>query len=594
MYLRSTRRIKDGKEHRYWSLVESRRCASGRVVQRPILYLGEINDSQHAAWCRMIEGFDEDSRRSRQLALFPAERALPEHAKADGVQVRLGAMQLHRPRQWGACWLACQLYEQLGLDQFWAPRLPDSREGTCWRRVLQTLVCYRLIDPGSEWRLHRQWFEQSAMADLLGADDALVGKDTLYRCLDKILAHKEALFSHLRGRWQDLFGASFEVLLYDLTSTYFESPPPDDEADKRRHGYSRDKRGDCVQVVIALIVTPEGFPLAYEVLPGNTADNTTLRTFLRRIEAQYGRAQRIWVMDRGIPTEAVLSEMRQAEPPVSYLVGTPKGRLTRMEQALIGQPWQAVRPGVDVKLLSEEQDLYILAQSRARIDKERAIRRRQLKRLWKRLGELSMMRLSRDQLVMKLGAARAKSPAAWRLLDVKVDPETASFRYELNRTKLRRVLRREGRYLLRTNLCARDPAELWRFYIQLVEVEAAFKTLKDDLALRPIHHQSERRIEAHIFVAFLAYCLHVTLRARLRRVAGGLTPRAVLDKFAAIQILDVHFPTTDGRTLILTRHTELRADQKLLVRQLNLDLPPQPPPRITAQQPVRRTPVPAP
>jgi transposase len=594
MYLRSTRRIKDGKEHRYWSLVESRRCASGRVVQRPILYLGEINDSQHAAWCRMIEGFDEDSRRSRQLALFPAERALPEHAKAYGVQVRLGAMQLHRPRQWGACWLACQLYEQLGLDQFWAPRLPDSREGTCWRRVLQTLVCYRLIDPGSEWRLHRQWFEQSAMADLLGADDALVGKDTLYRCLDKILAHKEALFSHLRGRWQDLFGASFEVLLYDLTSTYFESPPPDDEADKRRHGYSRDKRGDCVQVVIALIVTPEGFPLAYEVLPGNTADNTTLRTFLRRIEAQYGRAQRIWVMDRGIPTEAVLSEMRQAEPPVSYLVGTPKGRLTRMEQALIGQPWQAVRPGVDVKLLSEEQDLYILAQSRARIDKERAIRRRQLKRLWKRLGELSMMRLSRDQLVMKLGAARAKSPAAWRLLDVKVDPETASFRYELNRTKLRRVLRREGRYLLRTNLCARDPAELWRFYIQLVEVEAAFKTLKDDLALRPIHHQSERRIEAHIFVAFLAYCLHVTLRARLRRVAGGLTPRAVLDKFAAIQILDVHFPTTDGRTLILTRHTELRADQKLLVRQLNLDLPPQPPPRITAQQPVRRTPVPAP
>ena len=582
MYLRSTRRIKDGKEHRYWSIVERRRCAGGRVVQRPVLYLGEINGSQHAAWCRVIEGFDEDSRRSRQLALFPAEQALPEHAKGYGVQVRLGAMQLHRPRQWGACWLACQLYEQLGLDEFWASRLPDSREGTRWRHVLQTLVCYRLIDPGSEWRLHRHWFEHSAMADLLGADDALVEKNTLYRCLDKLLAHKEALFRHLHGRWQDLFGASFEVLLYDLTSTYFESPPPDDEADKRRHGYSRDQRRDCVQVVIALIVTPEGFPLAYEVLAGNTADNTTLHAFLRRIEAQYGRAQRIWVMDRGIPTEAVLAEMRQAAPPVSYLVGTPKGRLTRMEQALIGQPWQAVRPGVDVKLLSEEQELYILAQSRARIDKERAIRRRQLKRLWKRLGELSAMRLSRDQLVMKLGAARAKSPAAWRLVDVKIDPEAASFRYELNRTKLRRVRGREGRYLLRTNLCARDPAELWRFYIQLVEVEAAFKTLKNDLALRPIHHQLEQRVEAHIFVAFLAYCLHVTLRARLRPLAGGLTPRAVLDKFAAIQMLDVHFPTTDGRTLILTRHTELSADQKLLVRQLNLDLPPQPPPRITA------------
>ena len=190
MYLRSTRRIKDGKQHRYWSIVESRRCARGRVVQKPVLYLGEINDSQHAAWCREIEAFDEDSRRSRQLALFPAERALPDRAKAYAVQVRLGAMQLHRPRQWGACWLACQLYEQLELDRFWAPRLPDSREGTRWRHVLQTLVCYRLIDPGSEWRLHRQWFEQSAMADLLGADDALVGKDRLYRCLDKILAHK--------------------------------------------------------------------------------------------------------------------------------------------------------------------------------------------------------------------------------------------------------------------------------------------------------------------------------------------------------------------------------------------------------------------
>jgi hypothetical protein len=261
-----------------------------------------------------------------------------------------------------------------------------------------------------------------------------------------------------------------------------------------------------------------------------------------------------------------------------------------MEQALLGKPWQAVRPGVEVKLLSEEPELYVLARSRARIDKERAMRTRQLKRLWKRLGELSAMQLSRDELVMKLGAARTKSPAAWRLLDVTVDPETATFRHALNRTKLRRVRRREGRYLLRTNLCTRDPAELWRFYIQLVEVEAAFKTLKDDLALRPIHHQLERRIEAHIFVAFLAYCLHVTLRARLRPLAGGLTPRAVLDAFGAIQMLDVCFPTTDGRTLILTRHTELSADQKLLVRRLNLDLPPQPPPRITATQPVQRAP----
>lgn len=582
MFLRFNRRLKDGKEHRYWNIVESKRCAGGKVVQRQVLYLGEINDSQREAWCRVIEAFDEGAGRHTQLALFPADRAVPDHAQGYGVQVRLEAMQLHRPRQWGACWLACQLYEQLELDRFWARRLPDSREGTCWQHILQTLVCYRLLDPGSEWRLHRLWFERSAMADLLGADYALAEKNALYRCLDKVLAHKEALFSHLRQRWQDLFGARFEVLLYDLTSTYFESAPPDDEEDKRRYGYSRDKRSDCVQVVIALIVTPEGFPLAYEVLPGNTADCTTLRAFLRKIEAQYGKADRIWVMDRGIPTEEVLAEMRQADPPICYLVGTPKGRLSKLEKALLTLPWQAVREGVDVKLLPQEQELYVLAQSRARIHKERAMRRRKLKWLWARLGQISAMDLEREELLMKLGAARAKARAAWRLIDVEVAAEGATFSFALNRKKLRQVRRREGRYLLRTNLCGKQPAQLWQFYIQLVEVEAAFKNLKDDLQLRPIYHQREQRIEAHIFVAFLAYCLHVTLRARLKPLAPGLTPRAVLDRLAAVQMLDVHFPTTDGRTLILSRYTELNAHQKLLVKQLNLDLPPQPPPRITA------------
>jgi transposase len=584
MFLRFNRRFKDGKEHRYWNIVESKRCAGGRVVQRQVLHLGEINDSQHEAWCRQIEALDEGARRHRQLALFPADRAVPEHAKADGVQVRLEAMELHRPRQWGACWLACHLYEQLQLDRFFAPLLPNSREGTSWQHILQTLVCYRLIDPGSEWRLHRQWFEHSAMADLLGEDYALAERNALYRCLDKLLPHKEALFSHLRVRWQDLFAAKFDVLLYDLTSTYFESPPPDDDADKRRHGYSRDKRSDCVQVVIALIVTPAGFPLAYEVLPGNTSDKTTLRDMLRKIEARYGKANRIWVMDRGIPTEEMLAEMRAADPPVSYLVGTPKGRLSKLEKHLVTLPWQAVREGVDVKLLPQEQELYVLAQSHARINKERAMRRRKLKWLWARLKQIAAMDIDREELLMKLGAARAKARAAWRLVDVAVAPEGATFSFTLDRTKLRQVRRREGRYLLRTNLTGKNPAELWQFYIQLVEVEAAFKTMKDDLQLRPIYHQLEHRIEAHIFVAFLAYCLHVTLRARLKPLAPGLTARAVLDKFAAIQMLDVHFPTTDGRTLILTRHTELTAEQKLLVHQLKLDLPPQPLPRITAPE----------
>ena len=292
----------------------------------------------------------------------------------------------------------------------------------------------------------------------------------------------------------------------------------------------------------------------------------------------------IWVMDRGIPTEEVLAEMRQADPPVSYLVGTPKGRLSKFEKALLALPWQAVREGVEVKLLPQEPELYVLAQSRARIDKERAMRRRKLKWLWARLNQIAAMRLDREELLMKLGAARAKARAAWRLIDVEVPPTGTAFRFALNRKKLRQVRRREGRYLLRTNLSGRDPAQLWQFYIQLVEVEAAFKNLKDDLRLRPVYHQLEQRIEAHIFVAFLAYCLHVTLRARLRPLAPGLTPRAVLDKLAAVQMLDVHFPTADGRTLILTRYTELNADQKILVKQLNLDLPPQPPPRITAAQ----------
>jgi transposase len=421
------------------------------------------------------------------------------------------------------------------------------------------------------------------MGDLLGADYGLVEIHALYRCLDKLLEHKKALFDHLRQRWQDLFGAKFEVLLYDLTSTYFESPPPENEDDKRRFGHSTDKRSDCVQVMIALVVTPDGFPLAYEVLPGNTAGSKTLRPALQKIEAQYGKAQRIWVMDRGIPTEEVLAEMRAADPPVSYLVGTPKGRLSKLEKALLERPWQDVRQGVEVKLLPQDQEMYVLAQSHARIRKERAMRRRKLKWLWARLKQIAAMdNLSHKELLMKLGAARAKAAAAWRLLDVEVAEKDATFTFALNRDKLRTVRRREGRYLLRTNLSAEDPAKLWKFYIQLVEVEAAFKNLKHDLLLRPIFHQLEHRIEAHIFVAFIAYCLHVTLRARLSPLAPGLTPRAVLDKLAAIQMLDVHFPTTDGRTLILSRYTELNVDHKLLVWQLKLDLPSQPPPRITA------------
>ena len=582
MFLRAKTRIKDGKEHRYWSVVENRRVSGGKTIQRHVLYLGEMGGSEQAQWNRALEAFDEGTGRMTQIALFPDDRASPEAAH-EAVQVRLKEFELHRPRQWGACWLALDLWEQLQLDAFWHERLPSSRKKTSWLNVLKTLACYRLIDPGSEWRLHRQWWDRSAMGDLLGEDAALAESHKLYRCLDKLLEHKQALFTHLTERWKTLFNPRFDVLLYDLTSTYFECDPP--SKGKRKHGYSRDKRPDCVQVVSALIVTPEGFPLAYEVLAGNTSDKTTLGDFLAKIEKQYGDANRIWVMDRGIPTEETLAKMRASSPPVSYLVGTPKGRLTALEKDFLGKPWSQAREAVSVKLLEREGEVYILAKSQGRVLKERAMRRKKLKTFWARLKELLRQAPSRDQLLLKIGAAQKEAGRAASLVTVTlpkagqpVTPET--FAFMLNRGRLRACRRHEGRYLLRSNLVGQAPAELWAFYIQLTEVEQAFKDLKCDLAIRPVYHQTDERIEAHIFVAFLAYCLQVTLKQRLRALAPGLTPRAVLEMFAAIQMLDVHFPTTDDRALIFTRYTQPEKDHQLLLQQLKLRLPPQPPPRI--------------
>lgn len=582
MYLRHIQRKKNGKDHAYWSIVESRRLADGRVSQRHVLYLGEINDAQERAWARAVEVFPDESGPPQTMALFPEERL---DAVADRglpiVRLRLKELSVQRPRQWGVCWLALYLWHELQLDQFWSERLKPSRKGTRWDLVLAVLTVYRLLAPGSEWRLHRQWFESSALADLLGVDFGAADPHKLYGCHDQIPAHKNALFSHLVGRWRDLFGAEFDVLLYDLTSTYFESEPPCDENDKRQFGYSRDKRPDCVQVVIALIVTPQGFPLTYEVLAGNTADKTTLKEFLRKIEQQYGKARRIWVMDRGIPTEETLAEMRAGDPPVQYLVGTPKGRLSKLEKDLLEKPWQQARPGVTVKLLTQEGELYVLARSVDRVAKERSMRRRQLKKLWRRLHELLAMKLRREDLLMKLGAARQQSPSAWRLVAVEVHATEAMFTCSLNKDKLRQVRRREGRYLLHSNLTETDPAVVWNYYLQLVQVEQAFRNLKGDLALRPIFHQDEKRIEAHIFVSFLAYCLHVTLGQWLRTLAPGLTTRSVLEKFAAVQMVDVHIPTSDGRTLILSRYTQPPPDLQLLLARLKLELPAQPPPRIT-------------
>jgi hypothetical protein len=583
MFLRVRKRNKNGKQHRYWSLVENRRVCGGRIVQRQVLYLGELNDTQRAGWVRAIEALEPATERAQQLALFPDDvQALPV-LDYPIVQIRLDRIQLRRPRQWGACWLTCQLWDRLGLDGFWNERLGISRKGTHWLDVLKTLVAYRLIDPGSEFRLHRQWFERSAMADLLGASAGTAGKNTLYRCLDRLLEHRDALFSHLTQRWRTLFHSRYDVLLYDLTSTYFECDPPERADDKRRFGYSRDHRPDCVQVVIGLVVTPEGLPLGYEIYPGNTNDTTTLRGFLERIEGRYGRVNRVWLMDRGIPTEETLAHMRSQG--TFYLVGTPKGRLNKLEQSLLRQPWHQARRQVRVKLLPSEGEFYLYVESADRVAKERAMRRRRLKRLWRRLHELQQMKQSRDALLMRLGEARKLAGRTWSLVEIRVPeknqpvtPET--FTFSLSRAKLRRWRRREGRYLLRSNLTQDEPGAVWEKYLLLTRVEQAFKELKSDLSIRPIHHQREHRIEAHLFVSFLAYCLFATLRNLLRPSATGLTARSVIETFSQMQMIDVHLPTTDGRIILLQRYTEPEPEVQLLLDRLNLRLPSQPPPRI--------------
>jgi len=582
MYLKCHHRLKDGKEHRYWSVVESVRTRRG-VIKRQLLYLGEINDSQRAQWCLALDVLDESTNSVKQMSLFPEDRTPPTEI-SNPVQIRLGQMTLRHPRQWGGCWLSMELWNQLGLDSFWKSRIPNSRKGTGWLNVLKTLVSYRLLDPGSEWRLYRDWFKNSALSDLLDEDDSVAAKNTLYRCLDKLCEHKTDLFSFLKIQWSLLFNASYDILLYDLTSTYFECNGPEDANGLRRFGYSRDKRSDCVQVVIALIVTPEGFPVAYEVMPGNTSDKTTLSNFLRKIEGQYGKMNRLWIMDRGIPTEEALTQMRSEG--ASYLVGTPRGRLSKLEDQLFAQPWKQVQSQIEVKLVNDDEDLYVLTRSGGRRDKEQAMRRRKLKRLWERLQLMQRMKnLKRDALLLKLGAAKQEAGKAWELLNIRL-PEPretvtpATFTFILNRQKLRKTRRAEGTYLLRTNLTAGNPEELWKQYIVLTEIEQAFKELKNDLDIRPIYHQKDKRIEAHIFVSFLAYCLQVTLKQKAKIKAPGLTPRAILEKFQAIQMIDVHLPTTDGRNLILPRYTQPEKDLQLLLHQLNLTLPEQPPPRL--------------
>jgi transposase len=586
MFLRSTNRKKDGKDHRYFSIVENRRVPGGKAAQRTVLYLGEINDQQQAAWRKTLQVFDEDEQRYTTLSLFPDDRQIPADA-LDSVQVRLSGLELRRPRMFGNCWLASELWHELGLDEFWQQRLPQGREAVSWEKVLRLLVVNRLLEPGSEFHLHRQWFVGSAMDELLETGFVVAEKDRLYRCLDRVLKHKQDLFVVLKQKWADLFQADFEVLLYDLTSTYFEGEMKQNP--KARRGYSRDQRPDCLQLVIALVVTPDGFPLAYEVMKGNTSDRTTLRGFLKKIEETYGQAQRVWVMDRGIPSEAILKEMREPERRTFYLVGTPKGKINQHEKKWLDLPWQKVREAVEVKLYQHEGELYVLAKSQGRQAKEKAMRRKRLARLLRKLRRMRKSLPQRDRLLVRIGAAKKEAGRAFGFVKIQIPkPGEAvtrqTFSFQLDKAKLKATEQRDGHYLLRSNLTGEDPAVLWKHYVQLTQIESVFRSLKSELGIRPIHHQLEHRADAHILIAFLAYCLQVTLKNRLMIHAPGLTPAAVLEKLATIQMVEVWIPMVDGRWLVLPRHTQPEEDVQALLHHLHLTLPSQPPPRIKASQ----------
>ena len=586
MFLRSTNRRKDGKDHRYFSIVENRRLPGGQTVQRTVLYLGEINDQQQAAWRKTLDVFDEAEQRYTAMSLFPEDRELPIDA-LDSVHVRLSGLELRRPRVFGSCWLACELWQQLALDEFWQQRLPEGREAVSWEKVLQLLVVNRLLAPGSEFQVHRQWYVGSAMDELLETSFAVADKDRLYRCLDRVLEHKQELFVFLKQKWADLFAADFEVLLYDLTSTYFEGEM--EQNPKARRGYSRDGRPDCLQLVIALVVTPDGFPLAYEVMNGNTADSTTLRGFLTKIETTYGTARRVWVMDRGIPSEAVLAEMRAPERQTFYLVGTPKGRISQHEKKWLDLPWQKVRDAVEVKLYEHEGELYVLAKSGGRQAKEIAMRRKRLVRLLRKLRAMRRSLPHRDQLLLRIGAAKKEAGRAFGFVKIQLpqkdEPVTrTTFRFQTDKTKLKAAEQRDGHYLLRSNLVGEDPAVLWTRYVQLTQIESVFRSLKSELGIRPIYHQLEHRADAHVLIAFLAYCLQVTLKNRLMIHAPGLTPAAVFEKLATIQMVEVWIPMLDGRWLVLPRHTQPEPDVQALLDQIRISLPSQPPPRIKSSQ----------
>jgi hypothetical protein len=561
-------------------VVENRRLANGRVAQKTVLYLGEITNDQEKAWRKTLKVFDVDQNKPVYKYLFATEdESVCENI--DAIPVRLSQMTLSHPRTFGDCWLGCQIWNELELDAFWQRRIDAFKTAIPFSKVLKLLVINRLIKPGSEFYVHQHWFDQTAMDVLLECDFTVAQKNRLYQCLDKILPYKDELCQYLKARWETLFDISYDVLLYDLTSTYFEGLCLQNP--KAQFGHSKDRRSDCRQVLIALIVTPDGFPLNYEVLAGNTAEKTTLADLLSQIESKYGKSRRVWLMDRGIPKEETLSLMRNTG--VDYLVGTPRKLLDSYQASLLNQSWQQVRNDVSVKCIQIQGETYVLAKSKARMHKERAIRHHKLRMYLSGLDKLQRNYRDRDRFLKRLGVLLHEAGSCSQCVDLQLPPEgqkvsAENFTYRFNRRAYRQMIHRDGKYFLRTNQTGKDPIELWEQYMLQTRIEQSFKELKSDLSIRPIHHHLEDRVDAHIFIAFLSYCIQTTLRHKLKHSAPGLTSQAVLEVFSKIQLLDVYIPTQDHRTLHLQRYTEPEKEHKILLEKLKLKLPAQAPPKI--------------
>ena len=581
MFLKTHRIRKDGKEHIYYSLCESLRVSRSRVTQRTVLHLGELNTTQVDRWERTIETVHEDGQR-QQLRLF-TDREGQAPAADDVAEVILSSLVVRRPRRFGECWIGCKLWEDLGLRAFWDQALGEQRGQVPWAKVVELLVVNRLCAPRSELSVHERWFAQTAMDLLLGADASVAEKDRLYRALDRMVVHKEALEKHLAGKWCDLFGATFDVLLYDLTSTYFEGQAI--EVDKARRGYSRDHRPDCLQILLAVVVTPEGFPLSYEVLPGNVHDEGTLENALEGIERKHGKARRIWVFDRGVVSEANLQRLRQRG--AQYVVGTPRSQLKQYEHKLLQGDWQDISKEVKVQLLPEGPETFVLARSEDRAKKEAAMRWRQVRGL---MRDLVCLRRSirrgtiRDEakILMRVGRLTERWPRGWAYVAVRWEKTHLS--WEWDREALSLAALRDGAYLLRTNLNDRTPEALWKMYVQLTEVEAVFRAMKSELAIRPIWHWVGPRVEAHVMVAFLGYCLWVCLKQKLKTVAPSLTPWQLLDQFGRIVQVEVWFKLRAGGAICLPRITQPEPARAIVLHQLGWNLPEQPPPKIYKDQ----------